>query len=143
MGITLHLDIVSPESALFSGRVERVTVSGVQGELGIMPGHTPLLTKLKPGVVRLVLQGGETDVFYLSGGMLEVQPDTVTILADTVLRAADLDEVAAQAARREAEQKLSQKRAEIDYSATLAELAQAAAQLHAIQQLRKKIKGSS
>jgi F-type H+-transporting ATPase subunit epsilon len=138
MAMTVHLDIVSAESRLFSGLVEVITATGKMGELGILPGHTPLLTSLKPGVVRVTKQGGQEEVFYISGGILEVQPDVVTILADTAVRAADLDEAAATEAQQRAEKLLESKGAELEYSKALAELAEASAQLRAIQQLRKK-----
>ena len=137
MPITMHLTIVSAEAAIFSGVVEMVIANGTIGELGILPGHTPLVTSLKPGVIRAVLQGGQEEVFYVSGGVLEVQPDIVTVLADTAVRAADLDEAAALEVKERAEKALSSKKAEIEYSAALSELSEAAAQLRAIQRLRK------
>lgn len=139
MAMTMHLDIVSSEASIFSGLVQMVAATGKLGELGIFPGHTPLITSLKPGLVRTLLQDGEEEVFYIQhGGILEVQPNIVTILADSVLRAADLDEAAALAAKERAEKTLSDKKAEIEYGSALGELAEAAAQLRAIQQLRKK-----
>lgn len=138
MAITLHLDIVSTEASIFSGRAQMVSVTGIEGELGIMPGHTPLLTALKPGMVRVLLINGEEEVFYISGGMLEVQPDIMTVLADTAIRAADLDEAAAIQAKKRAEQKLESKKDEFEYAKALAELAEAVAQLRAIERLRKK-----
>lgn len=136
--MTLHIDIVSAEEKIFSGRAEVVIVTGQMGELGIYPGHTPLLTGLKPGMVRVQSQGGNEDVYYVSGGMLEVQPETVTILADTIARAADLDEAAAIEAKERAEKLLAAKKADFDYSTAVAELAEAVAQLRAIKELRKK-----
>jgi F-type H+-transporting ATPase subunit epsilon len=138
MAMTMHLDIVSAEQHIFSGLVETVIATGKLGELGIYPGHTPLLTSLKPGVVRVITQGGKEEVFYVSGGILEVQPNIVTILADTAARASDLDEAAALEAKQRAEHALKDKAAEIEYSKALSELAEAAAQLRAIRQLRKK-----
>lgn len=138
MPMTVHLDIVSAETEIFSGLVQVVSITGELGELGIMPGHTPLLTKIKPGQVRTTLQSGDEEVYYVSGGMLEVQPDRVTVLADTVTRAVDLDEAAAVAAKEEAEKLLAEKKADVDYSKTLIELAQAAAQISAIRELRKR-----
>jgi F-type H+-transporting ATPase subunit epsilon len=140
MAMTLHLDIVSAEGAIFTGRAEFVAVTGIFGELGILPSHTPLLTSLKPGYVRVVLQGGKEEVFYISGGTLEVQPDIVTVLADTAVRAADLDEAAAIEAKERAEKFLSSQKADIEYARALSELAEAAAQLLTIQQIRKKHK---
>jgi F-type H+-transporting ATPase subunit epsilon len=139
MAMTLHCDIVSAEKAIFSGLVELVVAHGTLGDLGIEYGHAPLLTALNPGPVRVKTQGGEEIVFYVSGGFLEVQPGIVSILADTALRAQDLDEAAALEAQKSAEQMLVSKHAEIDYGRAAAELAAAAAQLRTIQQLRKKM----
>lgn len=138
MAMTMHVNIVSAETKIFSGLAEMLVVSGESGELGILPGHTPLLTSLKPGVIRLISQGGQEEVFYVSGGILEVQPDIVTVLAQTAARASDLDEMAAQHAKERAEKVLAKKTAEIEYSSALSELAEAAAQLRAINELRKK-----
>lgn len=138
MAIPMHVNIVSAETKIFSGLAEMLVVSGESGELGILPGHTPLLTSLKPGVIRLISQGGQEEVFYVSGGILEVQPDIVTVLAQTAARASDLDEMAAQHAKERAEKVLAKKTAEIEYSSALSELAEAAAQLRAINELRKK-----
>lgn len=135
---TMQLDIVSAEKALFHGVVKFLSVTGSVGELGIYPGHTPLLTALKPGQVRAELSEGREEVFYISGGMLEVQPGVATILADTAVRAADLDEAAAQAAVLHAEKALGERKAGIEYSTALTELAEATAQLRAIQMLRKR-----
>lgn len=138
---TMKLDIVSAESSIFSGEVEYLMVTGSAGELGIHPGHTALLTSLKPGQVHAKIVGQDTDeVFYISGGMLEVQPNIVTLLSDTAARAGDLDESAAIAARERAEKALQEQSAEFEYSAAVKELAQAVAQLRAIQSLREKIK---
>lgn len=134
----LKLDIVSAEQAIFSGDVLRLTASGLMGELGISPGHAPLLTALKPGLVEYVAEEGKHEVIYISGGMLEVQPHEVTILADTAARAADLDEAAAVAARQTAEEKLGGAD-DVDYSVAAAQLAQAAAQIRAIQTLKKRL----
>lgn len=135
---TMELDIVSAEASIFTGTVEFLTVTGSVGELGIHPGHTALLTLLKPGQIRAQLSGGREDVFYISGGMLEVQPTAVTVLADTAVRATDLDEAAARAAVEHAEKVLENQKAGIEYSRALKELAEAAAQLRAIQMLRKR-----
>jgi F-type H+-transporting ATPase subunit epsilon len=140
MAITTHLDIVSAEHSIFSGVVEMVVATGELGEIGIVPGHAPLLTLLKPGEVRATLPGGEQQVYYISGGMLEVQPHTVTVLADTAERAEKLDEAAALAAKAKAEAAMANKDAEIDYSVAAGELARAVAQIRAIQKIRKKFK---
>lgn len=139
MAMTIHCDIVSAESAIFSGLVEIVVANGVQGDLGIVYGHAPLLTSLQPGPVRIRLQHGEEQIYYVSGGYLEVQPGVVTILADTAVRAQDLDEAAAAQAQQDATQVLLNTSGELDYSRAAAQLAAAAAQLRVIQQLRKKI----
>jgi F-type H+-transporting ATPase subunit epsilon len=141
MAMTVHCDIVSAEEELFSGLVEMVVAHGNQGDLGILMGHAPLLTDLKPGPVRVIKQGGEQEVFYISGGFLEVQPNMVKVLADTAVRAADLDEAAALEAQKAAEKALSEKGAEFDYGTASARLAEAAAQLRTIQELRKKYGG--
>ena len=139
MAMTLHCDIVSAEEAIFSGLVEMVVAHGTLGDLGIEYGHAPLLTALNPGPVRVKTQAGEEQVFYVSGGFLEVQPGVVSILADTALRAGDLDEAAALEAQKAAEHALADKHGDIDYGRAAAELAAAAAQLRTIQQLRKKM----
>ncbi|AIT62423.1 ATP synthase epsilon chain [Coxiella burnetii str. Namibia] len=136
----MQLEIVSAEAAIFSGKVEMIVVTGGMGELGIYPGHRQLLTSLKPGQIKAILEGGKEEVFYMSGGMLEVQPEIVTILADTALRAVDLDEAAAISAKEEAERRLAKQKAGIEYSKAMTELAEAAAQLRAIQMLRKSAK---
>ncbi|MBG77414.1 MAG: F0F1 ATP synthase subunit epsilon [Alphaproteobacteria bacterium] len=140
MAITTHLDIVSAEKEIFSGVVEMVVATGDMGEIGIIPGHAPLLALLKPGEVRVKLQGGEQEIFYISGGMIEVQAHHVTILADAAERADSLDEAAAIAAKERAEEAIANKDAEMDYSVASAELARAAAQIRAIQKIRKKLK---
>ncbi|MBB3103005.1 F0F1 ATP synthase subunit epsilon [Azomonas macrocytogenes] len=138
MAISVHCDIVSAEEELFSGLVEMVVAHGHLGDLGILPGHTPLLSSLKPGPVRVIKQGGEEEVFYVSGGFIEVQPNMVKVLADTGTRAKDLDEVAAQEAVKFARNALNEKGAQFDYSSAAARLAEAVAQLRTIEQLRKK-----
>ncbi|WP_133128039.1 F0F1 ATP synthase subunit epsilon [Legionella nagasakiensis] len=140
MAITTHLDIVSAEQEIFSGIVEMVVATGELGELGIVPGHAPLLTLLKPGEVRITLPGGAEEIYYISGGMLEVQPFYVTVLADAVQRADSLDEAAALAAKTRAEEAIANKNTEIDYSVAAAELARAVAQIRAIQKVRKKMR---
>jgi len=137
---TMRLDIVSAEASIFSGIAEFLAVTGKMGELGIYPGHTALLTSLKPGQIRVLLEGGVEEVFYISGGMLELQPESATILADTAVRATDLDQAAAQAAKERAEKVLAEQKVGIEYSRALTELAEAAAQLRAIEALRRRAK---
>ncbi len=139
MAMTIHCDIVSAEEEIFSGLVELVVASGSLGDLGIGYGHAPLLTSLQPGPVRIKDQQGEEQVYYVSGGYLEVQPGVVSILADTAIRAGDLDEAAALEAQKEAEHALATQSGEIDYSRAAAELAAAAAQLRTLQQLKKRL----
>ncbi|PWK39039.1 F0F1 ATP synthase subunit epsilon [Pseudomonas sp. B21-040] len=141
MAMTVHCDIVSAEGEIFSGLVEMVIAHGALGDLGIALGHAPLITNLKPGPIRLIKQGGEAEVFYISGGFLEVQPNMVKVLADTVQRAVDLDEASAQEAVKAAERALHDRGAEFDYGAASARLAEAAAQLRTVQQIRKKFGG--
>ncbi|MAA64763.1 MAG: F0F1 ATP synthase subunit epsilon [Alteromonadaceae bacterium] len=136
MAMTLHCDVVSAEQKIFSGRVEMLIAAGSEGDLGIAPGHTPLLTQLKPGPVRVIKQGGEEEILYVSGGYLEVQPTVVTLLADTAVRAKDVDEAAALEAQREAEKALANQTSEFEYSRAAVELAEATAMLRTIQQLR-------
>ena len=138
MAMTVHCDIVSAEGEIFSGLVEMVVAHGALGDLGIALGHAPLITNLKPGPIRLIKQGGEEEVYYISGGFLEVQPNMVKVLADTVQRAADLDEASAQEAVKAAEKALHGRGAEFDYGSAAARLAEAAAQLRTVQQIRKK-----
>lgn len=138
MAKSFKCEIVSAEASIFSGEVEQVIAAGIMGDLGILPGHAPLLTELQPGPVRVIHDGGQEENYYVTGGFLEVQPDIVSILADTAARAADLDEAAAEEARQQALKAFSDKSAEIDYTRASAELAEAVAQLRTIQQLRKK-----
>ena len=138
MVMTIHLDIVSAEKEIFSGRVEIVVATGSLGELGISPGHAPLLTALKPGQVRITKQGGEEEIYYISGGLLEVQPDCVTVLADLAERADTLDEAKALVAKEKAEEILAQRGVQFDYSKAATELARAVAQIRAIRKVRKK-----
>ena len=138
MAMTMHCDIVSAEREIFSGRVTMVIASGTLGELGIMPGHAPLLTGIKPGPVRLKFDNGEERVFFASGGFLEVQPGTVTVLADTALRADDLDEVAAQQAKEHAERALQDQVAHFEFSAAAAQLAEASARLRTLEEMKKR-----
>jgi F-type H+-transporting ATPase subunit epsilon len=138
MAMTLHVDIVSAEKSLFSGIAEVVIAPGQRGELGIYPRHTPLLTTLKPGAVRIKLPNQvEEELVYVSGGILEVQPHVVTILSDSAIRGADLDEAKALEAKRAAEEAMKDKTATLNYAQAQAELAQAVAQLAAIKKLRK------
>ncbi|HZX31641.1 MAG TPA: F0F1 ATP synthase subunit epsilon [Rhodocyclaceae bacterium] len=139
MAISVHCDVVSAEEQIFSGVVEFAVFPGEAGELGIMAHHTPLLTRIKPGTVRLkVPDQADYELVYVSGGMLEVQPDMITVLADTAIRAKDLDEAKALDAKKRAEEALANRKAEVDYAAAEAELAQAIAQLQAIDRLRKR-----
>ncbi len=138
MANSFKCEIVSAEAAIFSGEVEQLVASGIMGDLGILPGHAPLLTELQPGPVRVIHDGGQEENFYVSGGFLEVQPDVVTILADAASRARDLDEASAEEARQHALKAFNDKSAELDYTRAAAELAEAVAQLRTIQQLRKK-----
>jgi F-type H+-transporting ATPase subunit epsilon len=139
MVMTVHVDVVSAEESIFSGRAEMVVVPGELGELGIYPRHAPLLTRIKPGSVRIKLadKQGEETLVYVSGGILEVQPDVVTVLADTAIRGADLDEARALEAKRAAEEAMKNRVSDIDYAQAQAELLEAVAQLQAIQKLRK------
>lgn len=138
MAMTMHVNIASAEAEIFSGTVEQVYAPAIMGEVGIYPRHTPLLTPLKPGEVRIIKEGGDEDFFYVSGGILEVQPHVVTVLADTAVRAHDLDEAKAIEAKQAAEQALKDNQSDIDYAKAQSELAEAVAQLQTIQRLRKK-----
>lgn len=137
---TLQVDVVSAESSIYSGTATMVIATGSQGELGIAPGHSPLLTTLKPGEIRIQQPDGKEELIYISGGILEVQPKQVTVLAETAIRAPDLDEASALAAKERAQQILENRTTEFDYTLAQAELAQAIAQLRAIQKLRKQAK---
>ena len=137
MAMTMHCDIVSAEKSIFSDLVEMVVAAGSLGDLGIAPGHAPLLTALIPGPVKLTLSGGEEEVFYVSGGFLEVQRNTVTLLTDTATRAGDVDEDAAIKAMEDAEKAMANQGAEFDYSTAAVQLAEAAAQLRALRQIKK------
>jgi len=138
MAMTIHVDIVSAEAEIFSGTANMVFAPAEMGEVGIAPRHTPLLTRLKAGEVRVQMEGQEEQFFYVSGGMLEIQPHVVTVLADTALRAADLDEVAALKVKERAEKAMADKKSDFDYAKAQAELAEAAAQLRTIQHIREK-----
>jgi len=138
MAMIVHVDIVSAEESIFSGSAEMVFAPGEMGELGIAPRHSPLLTRLRPGEVRIQLAGGGEELFYyVSGGMLEIQPHMITVLADTALRAKDIDEAAALKAKEHAEKALEDRESEIDYAEAQAELARAVAQLQTLDRLRK------
>lgn len=137
MPATMQCHIVSAEAAIYSGRIAMLSVTGTLGELGILPGHAPLLTGIRPGPVRLRDENGEEDVFYAAGGYLEVQPGVVTVLADTALRASDIDEAAASQAQQEAERALTEAAAELDYGRVQAQLAAATAQQRTLAELRK------
>lgn len=139
---TIHVNIVSASEAIFDGDAEMVFAPAEMGEVGILPQHTPLLTRLKPGAVRVRLEGGEEREFFVTGGLLEVQPHEVSVLADTLMRARDLDEQAAQAAKEKAEESLAGKHGEIDLDRAREELIQAEAQLRMIEELRQNRRGS-
>jgi F-type H+-transporting ATPase subunit epsilon len=140
MAMTLHCDIVSAEHEIYSGTVEMVFAPAEMGEVGILPRHSPLIARLKPGEVRVTVPGGEEQNFYVSGGILEVQPHVVTVLADTAVRARDLDESKALEAKQRAEETLANKASEFDEAKALAELAEAAAQLRVIENIRKRMR---
>jgi F-type H+-transporting ATPase subunit epsilon len=134
MAMTIHCDIVSAEEEIFSGLIEMLVATGGDGELGVSYGHAPLLTNLLPGPVRIVTQSGDEEVYYVSGGFLEVQPGVVSILADTAIRAHDVDEAAAEEARKEAEHALANQTGEFES----AQLAEAAAQLATLRKMRNR-----
>ncbi|HEU4664389.1 MAG TPA: F0F1 ATP synthase subunit epsilon [Dokdonella sp.] len=137
---TIRCDIVSAEEEIFHGQAQMVIATGEMGELGIAPRHAPLITRLKPGQVRVQLENGEEQFFYVSGGILEVQPQVVTVLADTAIRAKDLDEAAARAAKDEAERALANRTDALEVAQAQAQLAQALAQLQALERLRRSLK---
>ncbi|HBN13416.1 F0F1 ATP synthase subunit epsilon [Pseudohongiella sp. SYSU M77423] len=137
MAMTMHCDIVSAEKQIFSGLVEMVVATGTLGDLGVAPGHAPLLTELIPGPVRCVLRDGGEEIYYVSGGYLEVQAGTVTVLADTAIRAGDVDEAAAQQAIEDVQKAIANKDSEFEYSRAATQLAEAVAQLRALKQLKK------
>lgn len=138
MAATFRVDIVSAEEEIFSGDAEMIVASAEMGEVGIAPGHTPFITRIKPGEIRVRSAGESEDLaIYVSGGILEVQPYVVTVLSDTALRVDDIDEQAAQKAKEEAEAALAGKAGEIDYAAVQSQLAEASAQLQLIKKLRK------
>lgn len=134
----VHCSIVSAEEEIFSGEVEMVVATGTEGELGIMPGHTALLSGIKPGPVRLVMEEGEEEVFFASGGFIEVQPTQITILADTALRADDVDEAAALEAQKKAERELADNRSDIDFGRVAADLQEQVAMLRTVRKYRER-----
>jgi F-type H+-transporting ATPase subunit epsilon len=139
MAHTIHVDVVSAEAQIFSGEAEFIALPGEAGELGIYPMHTPLITRIKPGAVRIKVSGQAEDEFvFVAGGILEVQPNAVTVLADTAIRGKDLDETKAIEAKKLAEEALVNQESKIDYAVAQAELSVAIAQLAAIQRLRQK-----
>ena len=137
MAGTVHCSIVSAEQEVFSGDVTSVVATGTLGELGIHPGHTALLSGIKPGPVRLIMEDGEEEVFFASGGFIEVQPTAITILADTAMRGEDIDEAAAEAARQQAERELSDQNSEFDFSRVQANLHDQAAMLRTVRKMRE------
>jgi F-type H+-transporting ATPase subunit epsilon len=139
MAMTIHCDIVSAEQEIFSGLAELVVANASLGDMGISYGHAPLLTGLEAGPVRVITQGGDEEVFFVSGGYLEVQPGIISILADTALRADDMDEAAALESQKQAMADLANQSSEIDYTLATSRLAEAAAQLRAVQALKKKM----
>ncbi len=138
MAMTIHVDVVSAEKLIFSGLAEFVVLPGEGGELGILPGHMPLMTRIKPGAVRIKLSQDKEELIFVAGGLLEVQPGLVTVLADTAIRGADLDQAQALEAKKRAEEALATRSAEMDYARAQAELSEAIAQLSAIDRLRKR-----
>jgi F-type H+-transporting ATPase subunit epsilon len=138
MSMTIHVNVVSAEQSIYSGTATMVFAPAIEGEVGISPRHAPLLTGLGPGEVRVLIEGGQEEHFFISGGMLEVLPHVVTILADTAQRAADIDEAAAREAKEKAERLMADSSAKMEYAKARAQLAEAAAQLRTLDRLRKK-----
>ena len=138
MAMTMHINIVSAEQEIYSGTVTQVFAPAEMGEVGIMPRHAPMLSTLKPGVVRVITQEGDEQSFFVSGGILEIQPHVVTILSDTALRAADIDESAALEAKARAEAAIKDKASDMDYAKAKTELIEAVAQIEALRKVRKK-----
>lgn len=134
---SIQVDVVSAEEQIFSGRAKFVALPGESGELGILPGHTPLITRIRPGAVRIEVENGDEEFVFVAGGILEIQPGVVTVLADTAIRGADLDQAKAEAARKHAEEALQNTGSNLEYATAQAELAYATAQLAAIDRLRK------
>ena len=138
MANTIHVDVVSAEESIFSGEAEFVVLPGEAGELGIYPRHTPLITRIKPGQVRIKVSGAEEELIFVAGGILEVQPKAITVLADTAIRGHDLDEAKALEAKKHAEDAMQNRASQLEIAKAQAELATAVAQLAAIQKLRKR-----
>lgn len=138
MAMTMHLDIVSAENEIFSGRAEIVVAPAIMGEVGIHARHTPMLTPLKPGEVKITKQGGAEEFIYVSGGMMEVQPSIVTILSDTAVRAQDLDEASAMEAKQKAEEAIADREGDMDIAEAQSKLLEAVAQLQMIERFRKR-----
>jgi len=138
---TLHVDVVSAEASIYSGEAKFVALPGEAGELGILPRHTPLITRIRPGAVRIELADGSEELVFVAGGILEVQPGSVTVLADTAVRAHDLDEAAAQEAKQRAQALMENRQGDFEYATASAELAEAMAQLQTIQRLRRRAGG--
>ena len=139
MAHTIHVDVVSAEEAIYSGEAEFVVLPGEEGELGIYPKHTPLITRIKPGTVRIKpADGGEEELIFVAGGILEVQPNLITVLADTAIRGHDLDEAKATEAHKRAQENLSDRTGKMEYAQAMSELAEAAAQIAAIRKLRQR-----
>ena len=136
--MTIHVDVVSAEESIFSGLAEFVVLPGEAGELGILPGHMPLMTRIKPGAVRIKLQDGSEELIFVASGLLEVQPSLITVLADTAIRGGDLDEARALEARKAASEAMANRASAMDYGRAQAELAETTAQLAAIGRLRKR-----
>ncbi len=139
MSMTIHVDIVSAEEEIFSGVANEVSAPAEMGEVGILPRHAPLITRLKPGEIKVKVDGKDDQFFFVSGGILEIQPHVVTVLADTAIRAKDLDEASASEAKKRAEEALADSKGEIDYAKAQAELLEAIAQLRMLENIRKKI----
>jgi len=138
MAMTMHVNIVSAEQEIYSGTVIQVFAPAEMGEVGVFPRHAPMLSTLKPGVVRVISQEGEEQTFFVSGGILEIQPHVVTILSDTALRAADIDESAALEAKSRAEAAMKDKASDLDYAKAKSELVEAVAQIEALKKIRRK-----
>jgi F-type H+-transporting ATPase subunit epsilon len=136
MTSSIHCSIVSAEQEIFAGTVQRVVATGTLGEIGVYPGHTPLLTGIQPGPVKLVLEDGSEEIFFASGGFLEIQPTSITLLTDTAVRADDIDEAAAQDAERKAQQELSDQRADVDFARVAADMKEQAALLRTVRKFR-------
>ncbi len=136
--MTTHLDVVSAEEKIFSGLVESIRVTGVEGELGVQYGHAPLITPIKPGMIKLVKQFGKEELIYLSGGVLEVQPNGIVVLADVAVRGEDLDEQAAVEAKRRAQEHINNASGDLNYAEAAMELAKAVAQIRIIEEMRKR-----